>query len=204
LFSPLEDKSHIFAPPCNILYLYRGNLFFWEQRENMNTYKILLAYSWCIQSIDIFCHLQCDYICTFQCLALPLCNGYWHVTFECRQNLPNLCRWKSRKAKGESLPGVVRKAKACQVPLDIVIAVAQKYKPPYIPGSATRVLIDLFQKTLGCSHCHDSMWFSRFVPKKVQYFQLNTVLSESSDHVYSICCCQWVNLFCSIFLLIYK
>jgi hypothetical protein len=22
LFSPLEDKSHIFAPPCNILYLY--------------------------------------------------------------------------------------------------------------------------------------------------------------------------------------
>ena len=22
LFSPLEDKSHIFAPPCNILYVY--------------------------------------------------------------------------------------------------------------------------------------------------------------------------------------
>ena len=22
LFSPLEDKIHIFAPPCNILYIY--------------------------------------------------------------------------------------------------------------------------------------------------------------------------------------
>jgi hypothetical protein len=44
LFSPLEDKSHIFAPPCNILYLsFQGGIFITYKKSKSaksDSYKI--------------------------------------------------------------------------------------------------------------------------------------------------------------------
>jgi hypothetical protein len=42
LFSPLEDKSHIFAPPCNILYISRGSAM--AQRVKYLTAVLVACY----------------------------------------------------------------------------------------------------------------------------------------------------------------
>jgi hypothetical protein len=69
LFSPLEDKSHIFAPPCNILYI--------------RTLKDITKYQWDI-FCDVFTSEDVDADSTDQ-------NECWFVFCDCVVLLTDTC-----------------------------------------------------------------------------------------------------------------
>jgi hypothetical protein len=55
LFSPLKDKSHIFVPPCNILYIYNSpKTLHYEIQLQFLSY---FSYSTAWTSLGYICHM---------------------------------------------------------------------------------------------------------------------------------------------------